>query len=172
VSRSALCRALERLGKKAEPTYQELQIAVRHSRQGFFERGEFLAFRAALPEYLQPVVTFAYFTGWRRGEVLGLKWNQVDLAAKSVRIEGDSTKNKKARTVAVVGELLEAVQGQWESARLRRSPANPLLCFARMSSTKMESRLKTSATHGLRRLSKPNSVAKCFTTSGERRSET
>jgi transposase len=31
VSRSALCRALERLGKKAEPTYQELQIAVRHS---------------------------------------------------------------------------------------------------------------------------------------------
>ena len=31
VSRSALCRALTRLGKKAEPTYQELQIAVRHS---------------------------------------------------------------------------------------------------------------------------------------------
>lgn len=31
VSRSALCRALERLGKKAQPTYQELQIAVRHS---------------------------------------------------------------------------------------------------------------------------------------------
>ena len=31
VSRSALCRALGRLGKKAEPTYQELQIAVRHS---------------------------------------------------------------------------------------------------------------------------------------------
>lgn len=31
VSRSTLCRALARLGKKAEPTYQELQIAVRHS---------------------------------------------------------------------------------------------------------------------------------------------
>jgi len=31
VSRSALCRALTRLGKKAEPTYQQLQIAVRHS---------------------------------------------------------------------------------------------------------------------------------------------
>jgi transposase len=28
---SALCRALTRLGKKAEPTYQELQTAVRHS---------------------------------------------------------------------------------------------------------------------------------------------
>jgi transposase len=31
VSRSALCRALGRLGNKAEPTYQQLQIAVRHS---------------------------------------------------------------------------------------------------------------------------------------------
>lgn len=31
VSRSALCRAITRLGTKAEPTYQELQIAVRHS---------------------------------------------------------------------------------------------------------------------------------------------
>lgn len=31
VSRSALCRAITRLGKKAEPTYQELQISVRHS---------------------------------------------------------------------------------------------------------------------------------------------
>jgi transposase len=30
-SRSALCRALTRLGDKAEPTYQQLQIAVRHS---------------------------------------------------------------------------------------------------------------------------------------------
>lgn len=65
-------------------------------RQGFFERAEFLAFRAALPDHLKPVVTFAYFTGWRRAEVVGLKWSQIDLAAKTVRIEGDVTKNKKA----------------------------------------------------------------------------
>jgi transposase len=31
VSRSALCRAITRLGTKAEPTYQELQTVVRHS---------------------------------------------------------------------------------------------------------------------------------------------
>ena len=31
VGRSALCRAMTRLGKKAEPTYQELQTVVRHS---------------------------------------------------------------------------------------------------------------------------------------------
>lgn len=31
VSRSGLCRALMRLGKKAEPTYEQLQVSVRHS---------------------------------------------------------------------------------------------------------------------------------------------
>lgn len=31
VSRSGLCRAMMRLGEKAEPTYQQLRVAVRHS---------------------------------------------------------------------------------------------------------------------------------------------
>jgi len=99
-------------------------------RQGFFERGEFLGFRAALPDYLRPAVTFAYFTGWRRGEILGLKWSQVDLAAKSVRIEADATKNKKARTIALHGELLEAIEGQWEKRKVAEIPGQSpsLLC--------------------------------------------
>jgi hypothetical protein len=35
------------------------------ARQGFFEREQFEAVRRHLPEELQPVVTFAYITGWR-----------------------------------------------------------------------------------------------------------
>ena len=42
-------------------------------RTGFFERDEFEAVRAHLPAPLQPVVTFAYVTGWRiNSEVLTL----------------------------------------------------------------------------------------------------
>jgi integrase len=98
-------------------------------RQGFFERAEFLVFRAALPDYLKPVVTFAYFTGWRRGEILGLKWNQVDLAAKSVRIEGDRQRTKGANN-RLDGELLEAIQGQWEKRKVAEIPGQSpaLLC--------------------------------------------
>ena len=96
----------------------------------FFERAEFLAFRNALPDYLTPVVTFAYFAGWRRQEILSLKWSQVDLATKSVRIEGESTKNHKARTIALDGELLEAIQSQWERRKVGEIPgeAPALLC--------------------------------------------
>jgi integrase len=121
------------LGIQAEKIFRKPYVPMlqeHNVRQGFFERAEFIAFRAALPEYLKPVVTFAYSTGWRRQEILSLKWNQVDLASKSVRIEGESTKNKKARTIALDGELLEAIQGQWEKRVVAAIPGESptLLC--------------------------------------------
>jgi len=121
------------LGIQAEKIFRKPYVPMlqeHNVRQGFFERAEFLAFRDALPDYLKPVVTFAYCTGWRRQEILSLKWHQVDLVAKSVRIEGDSTKNKKARTIALDGELLEAIQGQWEKRKVAEIPGQSpaLLC--------------------------------------------
>jgi integrase len=91
-------------------------------RKGFFEHGEFVAFRNALPEYFKPVVTFAYYTGWRKQEILTLKWSQVDLNARTVRLDVGSTKNYKGRLVVLDGELLEAVQGQWERRKVAEIP--------------------------------------------------
>src|SRR5207244_8464306 len=49
-------------------------------RAGFFERDQYLAVQRHLPKSMQPVVTFAYVTGWRvNSEVLPLQWRQVDL---------------------------------------------------------------------------------------------
>ena len=62
------------LGIQAEKIFRTPYIPMRaehNVRQGFYERAEFLTVRAALPDYLKPVVTFAYFTGWRRGEIAG-----------------------------------------------------------------------------------------------------
>ena len=38
-------------------------------RKGFFEYDQFLAVRAALPEYLRGFVTIAYKEGWRLDEI-------------------------------------------------------------------------------------------------------
>jgi hypothetical protein len=44
-------------------------------REGFFERDQFELVRTNLPQDLQPVVTFAYITGWRtNSEILPLQW--------------------------------------------------------------------------------------------------
>jgi integrase len=68
-----------------------------------------------LPEVIRPVVTFAYYTGWRiRSEVLPMQWRQIDLAAGTVRLEPGTTKNEEGRLFpfAVLHQLAEVLQEQ------------------------------------------------------------
>jgi len=59
-----------------------------------------------MPEFwARLAVTFAYFTGCRRGEILPLKWDQVDLLEHVVRLEPGSTKNREARLIPLAPEL-------------------------------------------------------------------
>lgn len=81
-------------------------------RKGFFEHKEYLALRRELPKYLKPVLTFGYFTGAREGEIVRLKWSQVDLGTRTVHLEPGSTKNDQPRMIPLAGELLEALQMQ------------------------------------------------------------
>lgn len=78
-------------------------------RKGFFEEAEFLALRAELPDYLRPVVTFAYFTGCRRGEILALKWSQVDLEQGVIRLDPGTTKNGEGRLLPLTAELFQVL---------------------------------------------------------------
>jgi integrase len=84
-------------------------LQERNVRTGFFEHDEFTALRAALPPVLRPVVTFAYYTGWRKQEILGLTWDRVDLHASTVRLDPGTTKNQEGRTVYLDGELRETM---------------------------------------------------------------
>jgi len=79
-------------------------------RKGFFEYGEFLALRDALPEDLQPIVTFGYHSGWRKAEILGLTWDKVDLEQGSVRLNPGETKNEEGRTLYMNEEVLKEIR--------------------------------------------------------------
>ena len=93
-------------------------------RQGFFEHGEYLRVLEYLPEYLRPVLTFAYRTGWRKAEVLGLTWAQVDRDQGIVRLEPGTTKNDQGRTIYLDGELQTVIEDQWKR-RVRIGSALP-----------------------------------------------
>jgi integrase len=81
-------------------------------RKGFFEHEEYLALHRELPSYLRPVLTFGYYTGAREGEILGLRWSQVDLSSQTVRLEPGTTKNDQPRTIPMTGELFEMLTSQ------------------------------------------------------------
>jgi integrase len=59
------------------------------------------------PEELRPVLTFAYNTGRRKGEILALQWTQVDLKERVVRLELGKTKNDEGRTIPLTSDLFE-----------------------------------------------------------------
>ena len=82
-------------------------------RVGFFERDQFLAVLARLPDQVQPAATFAYITGWRiDSEVLSLEWRQVDFGAGEVRLDPGKTKNGEGRTFPMTRDLRELLEEQ------------------------------------------------------------
>ncbi|MFN7999338.1 MAG: site-specific integrase [Bryobacteraceae bacterium] len=87
-------------------------------RKGFFEDAQYRALLRELPTELKPILTFAYYTGCRRGEILKLQWSQVDLVHRLVRLEPGTTKNDEARVIPLVSDLLTILQDQ---KRLRDS---------------------------------------------------
>jgi|GEM_PF-303610 len=70
---------------------------------------EFRAILAHLPDYLQPVALTAYYTGMRKGEVLGLTWDRVDLFKGIIDLTPEDTKTGEARHIyfGVIPELKE-----------------------------------------------------------------
>ena len=44
-------------------------IKIENTRQGFFENDEFLRVVTHLPDYLQDLVRFGYYSGWRKGRL-------------------------------------------------------------------------------------------------------
>jgi integrase len=73
-------------------------LQERNVRTGFFDDVMVEAVQAHLPTALQPVVTFAYITGWRvQSEILPLEWRHVDRKAGEARLEPGTTKNQAGR---------------------------------------------------------------------------
>ena len=78
------------------PKFPMLQ--ERNTRAGFFDDAMLEAVRAKLPAPLQPVVTFAYLTGWRiQSEILPLEWRHIDRKTGEARLEPGTTKNQAGR---------------------------------------------------------------------------
>jgi integrase len=82
--RVAYLRRAFRLAREAEPPKVTTvpvfpKLAEHNARQGFFDKGTFLAVRAVLPDDgLRDFVEWAYWTGMRKGEIAALTWDAFD----------------------------------------------------------------------------------------------
>jgi integrase len=98
------------------------RLVENNARTGFFEPEQFESVRAHLPAFLRPLASFMYITGWRRSEVVGLEWRQVDFHAGEVRLDPGTTKNDEGRTFPFTVELRQLLEAQRaERDRLRQA---------------------------------------------------
>ncbi len=96
-------------------------------RKGFFAEEEYRALRSALPDHLKIPFIIGYWTGMRAGEILGLRWEQVEPERRLLRLEPGTTKNKHGRTVPLVREVMEILDW-WKDYTLSRYPYCPWIC--------------------------------------------
>jgi integrase len=90
-----------------------------NARQGFFERADFESVVSHLPLYLQDIVRFGYYSGWRKGEILKLEWRDVQEGV--IRLRPEASKTKESRVLVLVGEIAEVIERR-RAARFELSP--------------------------------------------------
>ena len=92
-------------------------------RQGFFEHPEYLAVRTHLPAPWQDILDVAYYSGWRKQEILGLTWEEIDEAGGVIRLSPARSKTLVGRILPISHPIAEALARR----RARRDPDSPLV---------------------------------------------
>jgi len=108
------------------PSFKDLLFdESKFVRKKFFEPDEYTRKKAALNYDERPVLVFAYNVGWRKQEVLTLKWDEnVDFDSHTVRLWTGETKNDEGRVISMGGpgdELYDMLVNQ----KLRRDTLCP-----------------------------------------------
>jgi integrase len=130
--------ALKRMYRLASQQTPPLVVTIPHIphlqehnvRQGFFTEEEYKLLRAVLPDYVKVPLIIGYWTGMRAGEILTLRWEQLDLERGFLRLEPGTTKNGQGRLIPLVKEASE-VLWRWKQQVLDQYPSCRWVCHYR-----------------------------------------
>jgi len=141
---------------------------VGNARQGFFERADFDAVVAKLPEYLQDFARFGYIVGWRKGSIASLSF--ADLDDQAIRLRAENSKSRRGQALPLEGELAAIIERRKAARQYTRADGTVALSAYVFHGT--ASPWATSARRGRRRASWPAYRGACSMTSGARPSGT
>jgi integrase len=96
----AILRRALNLGAQHDPPLVSRVIHIprlkeNNIRIGFFEEEQYRLLLAELPERLKLLLVIAYHTGVRKGELLRIRVEQIDLRRKQIRLNAGETKKRR-----------------------------------------------------------------------------
>jgi integrase len=109
----ALLKSIFRFALKKEKVSRVSQIDLLpedNVRQRFVTEEEFQKILPFLSGDVLPVVVIAYYTAMRLGEILALRWKNVDLKRRLFLFETEKTRKRKQRAVALHPEIIKLFQ--------------------------------------------------------------
>jgi integrase len=56
-------------------------------------------------DHIKAIIMMGYYTGMRKGEILNLTWDRVDLQNRMIRLEAEDTKDREKRNIPICDEL-------------------------------------------------------------------
>jgi integrase len=123
----ALVRIAYRLGQGSTPPKVLMvpkfpMVKEDNARQGFLRDEQYSALLAALPTELKSLFVASYETGIRMGELLAIRWEQVDFEAGFIVLQSGETKNGAGRAVPIVpGDMADLLS----AAKQKRDASYP-----------------------------------------------
>ena len=87
-------------------------VTENNARDGFLEYDDYPSLLAELPKSLKALFVVAFHSGCRVGELLGMKWSDVDWKNRIIRLP--KTKNGKKRNLPFWGDIEEHLKSQKE----------------------------------------------------------
>lgn len=90
---------------QSNPFSNQKLVSVPEASPVFFTKTDFQKLLNAVKEgWLKEIIVFATLTGLRRGEIVNLRWCDVDLQRKTIRVQSSATfktKNGKSRIIPI-----------------------------------------------------------------------
>ncbi|MEN6537243.1 MAG: site-specific integrase [Bryobacteraceae bacterium] len=86
-------------------------------RTGFLTPEQYERLKQALPEEIRPLLIVGYYTGLRKGTLLSLRLEQIDLEGGLIWVSRSQTKNRRSHTVPIVGDMRAVVAEALERNR-------------------------------------------------------
>ena len=81
-----------------------------YKRQAYVSHDDFQRILVELPEWYRPIAQAAYYTGMRRGEILGLTWKRVNLRKRMIHLGPDDVKERQWKRVPIHWDLVPILE--------------------------------------------------------------